>query len=219
MDWVLKVGGSLFPEIAVELCESLLKLNRNDCKILVICGGGDFANRVRDYNNIIGFSDTANHKSAILCMDIMGILLADKVKDLEVVNSLKNAETVSDNGKIPVLNSYALMEAHDPFEHSWRVTSDSIALYISNLLKAKLLIATDVDGIYTHDPSIDGAKLIDYISAKKLLNFGETSVDEFLPELLISYQSECYVVNGKYPDRVLSIIEGKSSKYTLIGGN
>jgi hypothetical protein len=151
-------------------------------------------------------------------MDIMGILLADKINGLEVVNSIENAEFISNQGKIPVLNSYSLMESNDPLEHSWRVTSDSIALYISNLLKAKLLIATDVDGIYTHDPINDGAKLIDSISAKKLLNFGETSVDEFLPELLIRYQSECYIVNGKYPDRVLSIIEGKSSKYTLIGG-
>ena len=106
-----------------------------------------------------------------------------------------------------------------PLEHSWKVSSDSIALYLSNLLKAKLLIATDVDGIYTHDPSHDGAKLIKFISAKKLLNFGETSVDEFLPELLIRYKSNCYVVNGKHPDRVISIIEGRSSKYTLIGGN
>jgi len=219
MDWVLKVGGSLFPEMAIELCKFIVKLDKSNSKILVICGGGELANKVRQYNEAINFSNTANHKSAILCMDIMGILLADKVKELEVVNSLKNAEIVSDNGKIPVLNSFALMEANDPLEHSWRVTSDSIALYISNLLKAKLLIATDVDGIYTHDPSNDDAKLIDYISAKKLLNFGETSVDEFLPELLISYQSECYVVNGKYPERVLSIIEGKSSKYTLIGGN
>ena len=132
--------------------------------------------------------------------------------------SIESAEYVSDQGKIPVLNSYSLMDAHDPLEHSWRVTSDSISLYISNLLKAKLLIATNVDGIYTHDPMDDDAKLIDHISAKKLLNFGETSVDEFLPELLIRYQSECYVVNGKYPERVLSVIEGKSSKYTLIGG-
>ena len=66
--------------------------------------------------------------------------------------------------------------------------------------------------------SQDGAKLIKIISAKKLLNFGETSVDEFLPELLLRYKSNCYVVNGKYPDRVISIIEGKRSKYTLIGG-
>jgi 5-(aminomethyl)-3-furanmethanol phosphate kinase len=219
MDWVLKIGGSLFPEKAIDICRVLVNENDVNAKILIICGGGKFANKVRDYNEQIGFSNTANHRSAIMCMDIIGTLLADKLEGLETVNTLEDAMKVSEQGKIPVLNSYSLMEDHDPLEHSWRVTSDSIALYISNLLKAKLLIATDVDGIYTHDPINDGAKLIDIISAKKLLNFGETSVDEFLPELLIRYQSECYVVNGKYPERILSIIKGKSSKYTLIGGN
>ena len=219
MEWVLKIGGSLFPESAIDLCRYIVNQEDINPKMLIICGGGDFANKVRDYNDLLSFSNTANHRSAIMCMDIIGTLIADKVEGLETVNTLDDAEKVSENGKIPVLNSYTLMEDHDPLEHSWRVTSDSISLYISNLLKAKLLIATDVDGIYTHDPINDGAKLIDSISAKKLLNFGETSVDEFLPELLIRYQSECYVVNGKYPERILSIIKGKSSKYTLIGGN
>lgn len=219
MDWVVKIGGSLFPEKAIDLCKFLFDNDEVKGRILIICGGGKFADQVRDYNDVYGFSNTANHRSAIMCMDIIGTLLADKVEGLETVHTLEDALKFSESAKIPVLNSYLLMEDHDPLEHSWRVTSDSIALYISNQLKAKLLIATDVDGIYTHDPINDGAKLIESISAKKLLNFGETSVDEFLPELLIRYQSECYVANGKYPERILSIIKGKSSKYTLIGGN
>ena len=221
MDWVVKVGGSLFPEKAIELCEAITALNnsvRSYKKIVFICGGGTFANKIRNYDRDMHFSNTANHYSAIMCMDIIGTLLADKVKGLEATKSIDGVKSILDNGRLPVLIPSNIIESQDPFEHSWRVSSDSIAMYISNLLKAKLLIATDVDGIYTHDPINDGAKLIDSISAKKLLNFGETSVDEFLPELLIRYQSECYIVNGKYPDRVLSIIEGKSSKYTLIGG-
>jgi aspartokinase-like uncharacterized kinase len=222
MDWVIKIGGSLFPARAIELCEAIVGMNNSDRsppKILLICGGGRFANKIREYDEDFKFSNTANHNSAIMCMDIIGTLLADKVKGLKAVKSIENAESIADQGNFPVLIPSNIMESHDPLEHSWKVSSDSIALYLSNLLKAKLLIATDVDGIYTHDPSHDGAKLIKFISAKKLLNFGETSVDEFLPELLIRYKSNCYVVNGKHPDRVISIIEGRSSKYTLIGGN
>jgi 5-(aminomethyl)-3-furanmethanol phosphate kinase len=222
MDWVVKVGGSLFPEKAIELCESIIALNnsaRSPNKIVFICGGGSFANKIRIYDHNMHFSNTANHNSAIMCMDIIGTLLADKVEGLEVAKSIDSVKSILNHGSLPVLIPSNIFESHDPFEHSWRVSSDSLAMYISDLLKAKLLIATDVDGIYTHDPSHDDAKLIKFISAKKLLNFGETSVDEFLPELLIRYNSNCYVVNGKYPDRVISIIEGKSSKYTLIGGN
>ncbi|MDD3985779.1 MAG: delta 1-pyrroline-5-carboxylate synthetase [Methanobacterium sp.] len=222
MDWIIKIGGSLFPENAIKLCEAIKEFNnslQSPVKILIICGGGVFANKIRDYNKKIQFSNTANHKSAILCMDIIGTLLADKVKEYKTVKSIEKAELLLDQGMIPIIIPSDIMEHLDPLEHSWRVSSDSIALYLSNLIKAKLLIATDVDGIYTHDPSQDGAKLIKIIKAKKLLNFGETSVDEFLPELLIRYKSNCYIVNGKHPDRIISIIQGRSSKYTLIGGN
>ena len=67
-------------------------------------------------------------------------------------------------------------------------------------------------------PSLDGANLIGNISAKKLLTFGETSVDENLPHLLLKYKLDCYVVNGKYPERAIAIFEGKEARYTIIRG-
>lgn len=214
MEWVVKIGGSLFPGDAIKLCQSLV-----GTKTLVICGGGTLANKLRDYDFDVRFSDTANHQTAILCMDILGMLVADKVEGAVAIHSLKDAKKAVNDGKLPVLLPSMIMDYLDPLEHSWRVTSDSISLYISHLLKTKLLIATDVDGIYTSYPSQTGAKLIKNISAKKLLNFGETSVDEILPELLLQYKSECYVVSGRHPERVISVMKGKNSKYTLIGGN
>ncbi|MCE5213677.1 MAG: delta 1-pyrroline-5-carboxylate synthetase [Methanobacterium sp.] len=216
MNWVVKVGGSLFPDHAVNLCKILVGK-----KVMIICGGGAWANLIRKYDKNMNFSGTATHKSAILCMDILGILLADKLPFTKEVYSFEDAERVMDAGKLPILIPSRLLDDLDPLEHSWKVTSDSISLYIAHQLKAKLLIATDVDGIYDHQPSQDGAQLIKNISAKKLLNFGETSVDEFLAKLLLQYESDCYVINGKYPERVLSIIEEKNdedNKYTLIGG-
>ena len=215
MDWIVKVGGSLFPQEAVNLSKALVGKS-----VMVICGGGELANLLRQYDEKMDLSDTAAHKSAILCMDILGMLLADKVPGAEGIYSIDKAEKVSGEGKLPVFLPSQFLFGEDPLEHSWRVTSDSLSLYIAHRLKAKLLIATDVDGIYDQKPSKDGTQLIRNISAKKLLDFGETSVDEFLAGLLLQYGSSCYVINGKYPERVLSIIEGKSedTKYTLIGG-
>jgi hypothetical protein len=154
-------------------------------------------------------------------MDILGMLIADKVDDAEVVYSFNLAQKVLSEGRLPILMPSKFMEHQNSLEHSWSVTSDSISLYIAHQLKAKLLIATDVDGIYTRQPSQDGAELIKYIDAKKLLDFGETSVDEVLGELLIRYKLNCYVINGKHPERVISIIDANNvdkTKYTLIGG-
>ena len=214
MEWVVKLGGSLFPEDAINVCKALIGKNA-----MVICGGGDLANKIREYDASIKFSDTAAHKTAIMCMDILGMLVADKVDDAEVVYSIEDAKKAVDNCKLPVLLPSRLFEYLDPLEHSWNVTSDSISVYMAWLLKSKILIVTNVDGIYDTNPSRDGAKLLKSINAKKLLNFGETSVDENLPELLLKYKLDCYVVNGKFPERAVSIIEGKSSISTLIGGN
>ncbi|MGC9517557.1 MAG: hypothetical protein ACP5C3_07670 [Methanomicrobiales archaeon] len=220
MDWVVKVGGSLFPENAIKLGESMVGKN-----VLIICGGGTFANQVRKYDTKIGFSQTSNHKSAIKCMDIVGILLADKINGAEAVYSIEDAKNLIKESKLPILLPSYIIEFLDPLKHSWKVTSDSLSFYISHLLETKLIIATDVDGIYSEDPSSTDAKLIKNISAKKLLSFGETSIDEALPQLLLKYKSNCHIVNGKYPKRAISIIDGKSKgknntlKYTFIRGD
>ena len=214
MKWVVKIGGSLFPHYSINLAQELVGED-----VLIICGGGQLANQIREYHHELNFSPTASHKTAILCMDILAMLLADKVKGAEAVRSLEEAKNILDEGKLPVLIPSMLLEYLDPLEHSWRVTSDSISLYLSDLFDAKLLITTDVDGIYTHRPSLDGAQFIKEISAKKLLNFGETSLDESFAELLLKYKTSTYVVNGKHPERVLAILDGRSSINTFIGGD
>jgi len=221
MEWVVKVGGSLFPEHAIKLVKSLAGK-----KVLIICGGGSLADHVRKFDRTIGFSETANHKSAIKCMDILGILLADKIEDAVAVYSLEQANNAISESKLPILLPSLLLDLIDPLEHSWKVTSDSLSFYISHLLETKLLIATNVDGIFTDQPSVSNAKLIRDISAKKLLSFGETSIDEALPQLLLKYESDCHIVNGKYPKRAISIINGESTgknrntlKYTFIRGD
>ncbi|HEY0196245.1 MAG TPA: delta 1-pyrroline-5-carboxylate synthetase, partial [Methanobacterium sp.] len=173
MDWIVKVGGSLFPEDAVNLCKALTGKSA-----MVICGGGKLANLLRQYDKKMDFSATATHKSAILCMDILGMLLSDKVPGADGIYSVSHAQKVLDEDKLPVLIPSQFLFDLDPLEHSWRVTSDSLSLYIAHQLKAKLLIATDVDGIYDQKPSQHGAQLLRNISAKKLLDFGVTSVDE-----------------------------------------
>jgi len=214
MEWVVKIGGSLFPEYSISLAEKLVGR-----KVLVLCGGGEMADHIREFNEMTDFSPFANHEAAILCMDILGILLADKIDGARAVKSLRNAKKVLKDGELPIMLPSDIINYLDPLEHSWRVTSDSISLFISHLVKAKLLIATDVDGIYTHSPSQAGAQFIKEISGKKLLNFGETSLDESFAELLLQYKSNSYVVNGQHPERVMSILDGESSTCTFIGGD
>ena len=189
---------------------------------LFVIGGGEFANLIRKYDNEIEFSEDVTHKTAIDAMDILAKLLNDKLAFTDICYTIEEAIGISDLKKIPIMICSDILKENEPFAHSWDVTSDSIAAYIASLLDAKLLIATNVNGIYTKDPSLSGAELINEIDVNKLLTFDESSIDLMLPTLLIEYGLDCYVVNGEFPERVLSIMGNEmndgdcSFEYTFI---
>ena len=72
---VVKIGGSLFPNYAIDLANKLE--NTNSC---IVLGGGEFANLIRKYDDEINFTQETNHWTAIDCMDIIAQLVNDKVK-------------------------------------------------------------------------------------------------------------------------------------------
>ena len=189
---------------------------------MFVIGGGEFANLIRKYDNEIEFSEDVTHETAIDAMDILAKLLNDKLAFTDICYTIEEAIGISDLKKIPIMICSDILKENEPFAHSWDVTSDSIAAYIASLLNAKLLIATNVNGIYTKDPSLSGAELINEIDVNKLLTFDESSIDLMLPTLLIEYGLDCYVVNGEFPERVLSIMGNEmndgdcSFEYTFI---
>ena len=215
---VVKIGGSLFPNYAIELAE---KLKNTDS--LIILGGGEFANLIRKYDEDIKFSDETNHWTAIECMNIISKLVNDKVKSTKLAYSIDEANEISNEGFTPIFVVSQFLKTNDPFECSWDVTSDSIAAYVADMFNANLLIVTNVNGIYTQEPKESGSTFISKIDAKTLLTFQESSIDVMLPSLLLEFGTNCYVVNGKYPERVLSLIDDNINDYnfdyTLIIGD
>lgn len=168
-------------------------------------------------------SNDIAHETAIDSMDILAKLLDDKIDHTELTYDLNNLCDILNKNKIPILLCSQILKEKEPFEHSWNVSSDSISAYISNVLNANLLIVTNVDGIYTQKPELEGSKFINKIDAKKLLSFEETSIDLKLPSFLLEFGTNCYIVNGKFPERVLSIIDDSirdySFNYTYIKGD
>ena len=207
---VVKIGGSLFPNHAIELAKQL-----KDSDSVIILGGGEFANLIRKYNDEQDFSEEVNHWTAIDCMDIIAKLVDDKIDSTKLAYSLDEVNEISDGGFTPIFVVSEFLKTEDPFECSWDVTSDSIAAYVSHLLNANLLIVTDVNGIYTQEPKEPGSTFISKIDATTLLTFQESSIDVMLPSLLLEFGTNCYVVNGKYPERVLSLIDDNVNDYNF----
>jgi aspartokinase-like uncharacterized kinase len=219
MEAVLKVGGILAkdPTSLVRLCQELSVLAKA-YRILIVPGGGEFADTVRKFDKTYSLSNTVAHKMAILAMDQYGFFLSDITPNSYVFYSLKEISN-SVRGMLPIFLPSKFMFREDPLEHSWEVTSDTIAAYIADLLHAeKLILVTDVDGIFSEDPEkkVD-ATCIEGLSAKKLLGWNKrTSVDKTLPKILLQTKLDCYVVNGRYPERITLILENKKTVCTHV---
>ena len=217
---VIKVGGSLSqnPQSLRALCVKLSELAKKHA-LVVVPGGGKFADCVRDFDKRFSLSSSVVHRMAILGMDQYGLLLSDLLPDCYVVDKLEDAKRLSGTGRLVVFLPSRFLFESDELENSWDVTSDSIAAYIAGRLHAnRVLLVTDVDGVYTGDPKKEAdAKLIGKLTAQQLLEkHVRTSVDEYLPKLLMKLKMDCYVVNGLYPERVETILNGQNAICTII---
>ena len=217
---VLKVGGSLalYPEKLKALCTEL-SLSSKKHRLIVVPGGGEFADVARSLDKRFSLSCGASHRMAILGMDQYGLLLCDLIPNSVTVSKLDEIEYFLGKGKLPLLLPSNLMLGEDPLENSWDITSDSITIYLASRLNlSRVLLITDVDGIYTGDPKKHPeAKLIAQITARELLGLKiRTSVDKALPELLLNSPIDCFVVNGLFPERVKAILENKITVCTVI---
>ena len=220
MDAVIKVGGSLAenPPVLKTLCHRLSELSKKH-GVIVIPGGGKFADVVREFDQKYALSMDAAHKMAILGMDQFGMLLSQVIPSSCATYSLLDAKRLSEGKVVPIFLPSQMLFQEGPLEPSWDVTSDSIAAYVASQLNAhKLILVTDVDGIFKRNPKKHAnTKLIPTISASELLTFAQrTSVDKFLPKLLLKARLDCYVVNGAYPERVDAILTGQNTVCTLI---
>ncbi len=217
---VIKVGGSLalYPEKLRALCVMLSEVSKNQ-RLIVVPGGGEFADVVRSLDKRISLSSSASHRMAILGMDQYGLLLSDLIPNSVIVSKLEEIKYFLDSGGLPVFLPSNLLLGENVLENSWDVTSDSIALFIAGKLETtKVLLVTDVDGIYMEDPKTNSeAKLIRKLSAGELLAMNKrTSVDKALPKLLLHSSIDCFVVNGFFPERIEAVLNGQDTLFTLI---
>ncbi len=218
---VVKIGGSLIKE-APKLVDRLIQEFNSEnttaferrqsyrslsISILIIPGGGIFADTVRSANRIFSFGADAAHWMAILGMEQYAYYLQDK-------SSVVSTDSIADIPKgVSILFPYRLLKTEDPFPHTWDVTSDTIAAWVARKVDAMLLKATNVDGIFQE------GKLIREISATDYEGSCVSCIDPALPPFLQKNRMECFIVNGKYPERVIQALYGKPVFGTAIKGN
>jgi len=59
--------------------------------------------------------------------------------------------------------------------------------------------------------------LIERLTAERLLKLNRrTSVDRYLPKLLLDAHVDCYIVNGEFPERVEEVLAGLRTTCTFV---
>jgi aspartokinase-like uncharacterized kinase len=134
---VVKVGGGLARDAAAlrALGTGLAGCGRRH-PLLVVPGGGPFADAVRRYDDRFGLRDDTAHWMAILAMDQFGRALADIVPGAELHDDLRPVRP----GAVAILLPYALLRERDPLPASWDVTADSIAAWVAGAAGAGRLV-------------------------------------------------------------------------------
>jgi aspartokinase-like uncharacterized kinase len=138
---VIKIGGALatLPD-ALERVTAAVSAAATEHQVLVVPGGGPFADAVRGFDDRFGLSPDAAHWMAILAMDQYAYLLADRLENAVVVDQPAEVAATVAPGRVTVLAPFCWMRAADVLPHSWQVTSDSIAAFVAGALGAVGLI-------------------------------------------------------------------------------
>ena len=147
IDMVIKVGGGLLSHADhFDRVLSAIGTFGRTRRVLIVAGGGPFADAVRKVDAEWRVSDDAAHWMAILGMDQFAHLIAARLDHGVVTTTRDDIMAALARRDIPVLAPSRWLAAVDPLPHTWDVTSDSIAAWVTGELRATELVLVKPPG-------------------------------------------------------------------------
>jgi len=174
--WVVKLGGSLLHSDRLRDWLWLLAEN-NKGKIVIVPGGGVFADQVRYAQNKLGFDNRIAHHMAILGMEQFAWLCHGLAPDLVLAASENELSAQLDNGHNVLLLPSGFLEQAQDLPEDWSVTSDSIAAWMAQKYRAEQLVMIKSSPLCKKNGS-----------AESLMQAG--IVDEMFPLMLDHYSGK-----------------------------
>ncbi len=234
-DIILKIGGKII-ENPLNLKSTIFQLRELIInqkiinKIIIIPGGGSYANLIRSMDKKMDFDEDLSHWMAIYAMNTQGTKIINKFPEIEGINNIKPTKKSVNETKIFLFLPYEFLKQNDELPHSWDVTSDSITIFMANKIGLKeCYLIKDIDGILDANNKVlreitpKRYKLLK--NTKKLLDIQDSiiskkssPIDYYSLDLIEKYKISCVILNGS--EKKKSILKfftnSEKSVYTRI---
>ncbi|HML15280.1 MAG TPA: hypothetical protein VK456_18390 [Xanthobacteraceae bacterium] len=135
---VVKLGGS--HASSPDLAAWLDALARAAGRVVIVPGGGPFADAVRAAQPAMGFDDQSAHRMALLAMEQFGCALVGLRPALRLAETAAAIRAALAAGTVPVWAPTRMALAANDVPASWDVTSDSLAAWLAGALGAQHLL-------------------------------------------------------------------------------
>ena len=170
MSWVIKIGGSLCnSKHLIEWLDALSEVNTQ--KIIIVPGGGPFADQVRLVDQQYRLDQNIAHDMAVLGMQQFGYLMASLCPKFCLANTQEQIHAYWDQKKVVIWEPFEIVRSYCELEKTWTVTSDSLAAWLAKYLSVdRLLFVKSSDVILTE------------VTISELTQKG--CIDSILPRLL-----------------------------------
>lgn len=217
MKAVLKLGGFAFdPELTtgkIELYANIIRRFYRKNRLVVVTGGGATARKYIAAARALGASEASCDQIGIYVSRLNAQLFATALGDAafpEIPDHLEDLPTFAMSGQVVVFGGLQPGQS-----------TNAVAALAAEAINADLLInATDVDGVYTADPSEDPrAKKLDKVTPEKLMRIlssegvraGEYALMD-LTAIRIIQRSKipAIVIDGRDPSNLEKVLRGKS---------
>ena len=127
--------------------------------VVLVPGGGPFADAVRSAQPKLRFDDAAAHHMALLAMDQFGRALVSLNAKLVLAASMTAIRSALRKGQVPVWSPTKMVLAANDIPASWDVTADSLAAWLAAQIGTqRLLLLKQVE------PPSDPVKLADLVA-------------------------------------------------------
>ena len=155
-DVVVKVGGGMLADPAgFDAVLAAVGDAARSCRLVIVPGGGPFADAVRAVDRRLGLSETTAHWLAIAAMDQYAQVIAERLDRTALIEDPRDIGRAIAGGCVPVLRPSRWLREADPLPHSWDVTSDSIAAWIAGQVGARQLILVKPTAVEPPERAVD----------------------------------------------------------------